>query len=63
MFLLALTLDFAFKLDKKALFINNKQMFNVAINSKSNYIKKVNFNISSFLNKDKRHYLSLNDNA
>lgn len=41
MFLLALTLGFAFELGKKALFIDSRQMSNVPINNKSNYISKV----------------------
>lgn len=41
MFLLALTLGFAFELGKKALFIDSRQMSNVSINNKSNYISKV----------------------
>ena len=63
MFLLALTLGFAFELGKKALFIDSRQMSNVATNSKSNYIRKVNLNISPFLDRGKRHYSSLNNSA
>ena len=63
MFLLALTLGFAFELGKKALFIDSRQMSNVATNSKSNYIRKVNINISPFLHRGKRHYSSLNNSA
>ena len=58
MFLLALTLGFAFELGKKALFIDSRQMSNVSksTNNKSNYISKVNTNVGLFLNTGKRHY-------
>jgi NADH-ubiquinone oxidoreductase chain 3 len=47
MFLLALTLGFAFELGKKALSIDSRQTSNVSANNKSNYINKVK--VSPFL--------------
>ena len=47
MFLLALTLGFAFELGKKALSIDSRQTSNVSANNKSNYISKVK--VSPFL--------------
>ena len=58
MFLLALTLGFAFELGKKALFIDSRQMSNVAT-KKSNYISKV----SPLLNISKKHYSTLGNNV
>ena len=54
MFLLALTLGFAFELGKKALYIDSRQMSKVATYpltgvSKSNYLNKVKANISLYL--------------
>ena len=49
MFLLALTLGFAFELGKKALSIDSKQTYNVSTNNKSNGIHKVNTNVSPYL--------------
>ena len=65
MFLLALTLGFAFELGKKALSIDSRQMSNVSTNKKSNGIHKVNAKLGPFpfLNVAKRHYSSLNISA
>ena len=48
MFLLALTLGFAFELGKKALSIDSRQMSNVSTNKKSNGIHKVNAKLGPF---------------
>ncbi len=48
LFLLALTLGFAFELGKKALSIDSRQMSNASTN-KSNYVSKVTYNIHTFI--------------
>lgn len=58
MFLLALTLGFAFELGKKALFIDSRQMSNVPTKAKPSYISKVSANVSPSLHIGKRHYSS-----
>ena len=63
LFLLALTLGFAFELGKKALSIDSRQMSNVSTKSKSNNISNINPNISPYLNSNKRHYSSTSNNA
>ena len=65
MFLLALTLGFAFELGKKALSIDSRQMSNVSTNKKSNGIHKVNAKLGPFpfLNVAKRHYSSFDISA
>lgn len=65
MFLLALTLGFAFELGKKALSIDSRQMSNVSKSTKkkSNYISKINTNVSPFLNRGRRHYTSSSNNV
>lgn len=60
MFLLALTLGFAFELGKKALSIDSRQMSNVAtINKNSNYVNRVNAARNPFIYK-KRFYSTIN---
>ncbi len=56
-FLLALTLGFAFELGKKALYIESRQISNI---SKSNFISKVNANVNTCLYGGKRSYSTLN---
>ncbi len=62
-FLLALTLGFAYEIGKKALSIDSRQMSNAATNNKSNYINKVSANVNSSLSIGKRHYSSLSNNV
>lgn len=62
-FLLALTLGFAFEIGKKALSIDSRQMSNAATNNKSNYINKVSTNVSPCLNIGKRRYSTSIHNA
>lgn len=62
-FLLALTLGFAFELGKKALSIDSRQTSNVSTNNKSNGITKVNGNTGAYLNIAKRHYSSSSNNV
>ena len=61
MFLLALTLGFAFELGKKALSIDSRQMSNVATLKKSNYVNKVNAAICPLINIKKRSYSTSNN--
>ena len=61
MFLLALTLGFAFELGKKALSIDSRQMSNVVCLKKSNYENKVNAALSPFINIKKRSYSTSNN--
>ena len=61
MFLLALTLGFAFELGKKALSIDSRQMSNVASLIKSDYVSKVNAAICPIINIKKRSYSTWNN--
>ena len=61
MFLLALTLGFAFELGKKALSIDSRQMSNVTSLKKSDYVSKVNAAICPLINIKKRSYSTSNN--
>ena len=61
MFLLALTLGFAFELGKKALSIDSRQMSNVASLKKSDYVSKVSAAICPLINIKKRSYSTSNN--
>ena len=62
LFLLALTLGFAFELGKKALSIDSRQMSNKS-NVKANCISKVNGNVNFLPFIQKRHYTALNSHV
>nr|WCJ12509.1 NADH dehydrogenase subunit 3 [Lecanora bermudensis] len=59
LFLLALTLGFAFELGKKALSIDSRQISNVSI-GKSNYINKIGAKPNSSFNVSKKPYSTWN---